>query len=217
MPKRPERIVLIGGGGHAKVVIDAIREAKNFEIYGIIDPALKIGGSLLDVKVKGADDLLPQISRSGVRRAFISVGSIGDCEPRKRIYDNLRKLGFQLPVVIHPKAVVAGDVELGAGTFVAAGAIINTGTRIGKNVIVNTSSSVDHDCTIGDFVHIAPGAVLSGGVKVGDEAHVGTGANIIQDITIGEKAFIGAGSIITNDVAKGYRTYGQVVRDLKHE
>lgn len=209
MPKRLERIVLIGGGGHAKVVINAIREAKNFEIYGIIDPALKRGESVLDVEVKGADDILPQILRKGVRCAFISVGSIGNCEPRKRIYDNLKKLGLQLPVVIHPKAVVASDVELGGGTFVAAGAIINPGTRIGKNVIVNTASSIDHDCVIGDFVHIAPGATLSGGVKVGEETHIGTGASLVQYINIGRRCMVAAGSTVRRDIADGVKHFEQ--------
>ena len=214
MAKTKEGIVLVGGGGHAKVIIDAVRGSKDFGIYGIIDPALKIGTSILGIEVKGPDDILPQIFRNGIRCAFIGIGSIGNCSVRRKIYTTLKDIGFELPYIVHPKAVVAEGVSIEDGTFVAASVVINPGVKIGKNAIINTSSSVDHDCAIGDFVHIAPGAVLSGSVTVGDEAHIGPGAIIIQNITIGEKAFIGAGSIITNNVAKEGRTYGQVVRDL---
>lgn len=215
MAKIKERIVLVGGGGHAKVIIDAVRGSKDFGIYGIIDPALKIRTSVLGIQVKGPDDILPQIFRNGIKCAFIGIGSVGNCSVRKKIYTMLKGIGFKLPYIVHPKAIVAEGVSIEEGAFVAAGAVINPGVKIGKNVIINTSSSVDHDCAIGDFVHIAPGAILSGGVKVGDEAHIGTGANIIQGITIGKKAFIGAGSIITSDVAKERRVYGQPYQRFK--
>jgi UDP-perosamine 4-acetyltransferase len=91
----------------------------------------------------------------------------------------------------------------GEGTFIAAGAIVNPGTKIGRNVIINTSASVDHDCEIGDFVHIAPGVTLSGGVKVGNETHIGTGANVIQYVKIGEKCMVKAGTLLSQDLEKG--------------
>lgn len=201
---RQNEIVLVGGGGHAKVVIDAIKSTGKFSIYGITDSLLPKGTSVLDVKVIGRDTELPKVFKKGVKYAFISVGSIGDCTVRKRIADNLEKIGFRLPVIVHPKAVVAEDVKLGGGTFVAAGAVINPGTKIGKNAIINTSSSIDHDCEIGDFVHIAPGVTLSGGVKIKDGAHIGTGASIIQKITVGEKVLVKAGDVIKRDVSVEY-------------
>lgn len=198
-----EKILLIGGGGHAKVVIDAIKCSGKYEICGIADAKLKAGNSVLGVKVIGGDDMLDRIFKDGVRNAFVAIGSIGDERSvgvRISIAANLKKIGFNLPAIVHPRAIVAEDVSLGEGTFVAAGAVINPGTKIGRNAIINTNSSVDHDCIIGNFVHIAPGATLSGGVKVGDEAHVGTGANITQGVSIEQETLVRAGTLVSRDI-----------------
>lgn len=194
------RMVLIGGGGHAKVVIDAVKSSKNYSIYGIVDPSLKPGGSVLDVKIIGGDDLLAGIFKKGITNAFIGIGSIGNCGIRKKIFNNLKDIGFRLPVIIHPNAIVASDVKLGEGTFIAAGAIVNCGTVIGRNAILNTASSVDHDCVLGDFVHVAPGATLSGCVKIGEETHIGTGAAVIQCLNIGIGCIVGAGATVRKNI-----------------
>lgn len=203
-----KKIVLVGGGGHCKVAIDAIRKADNFEIDGVVDARLKKGKKILEVPVIGNDDILPKRYSKGVKYAFIAIGSVGDCTLRKALYKKIIKLGFKIPCIIHPKAVVAADVKIGEGTFVAAGAVINPGTKIGRNTIINTSSSIDHDCQIGDFVHIAPGTTLSGGVKVGDETHIGTGANIIQYLTIGKKCVVGAGTTVRHNIKAETRFLG---------
>ncbi|MDD3088320.1 MAG: NeuD/PglB/VioB family sugar acetyltransferase [Candidatus Omnitrophica bacterium] len=196
MISEKEEIVLVGGGGHCKVIIDAIRCGGVYEIFGIIDPGLTMGDEVLGVKVIGTDDDLRSVYEKGVRNAFISVGSVGISSLRKKIYENIRGVGFKIPIVIHPKTVIAGDVEIGEGTFVAASATINTGTIIGKNVIVNTASSLDHDCRIGDFVHVAPGATLSGGVDVGEGAFIGTGAKVTQYATIDRGVLVKACSLV---------------------
>lgn len=203
--KMKKKVVLVGGGGHCKVIIDAIGSSGEFSICGVVDPSLPKGASVLNIEVLGKDDILPELFRKGIVHAFIGVGSIGNCDIRKKIYKDLKDIGFNLPIIIHPKAIVSKYAELSEGTFVAAGAVINAGTKIGKNAIINTSSSVDHDCEIGDFVHIAPGATLSGGVKVGDETHVGTGADIIQCITIGKKCMISAGRTCRRDLGDGQK------------
>ena len=195
-----KKIILVGGGGHCKVIIDAIRKSKEFDIIGITDPLL-VGQKISGIPVLGNDDELHSLFKEGVKYAFIGVGSVGDCTARKNIDANLNRIGFELPVIVHPKAVVGSDVELGKGTFVAAGAVINPGVKTGMNVIVNTCASIDHDCVIGDFVHIAPGATLSGGVSVGDETHIGTGANVIQNKKIGKRCMISAGFTVFRDVA----------------
>jgi len=202
---KKKKIVIIGGGGHGKVVIDAIKCAGGFEIYGIVDAAISKGTSVSGVPVVGGDEALRGIYKKGIKQAIIGVGSIGDCEARKTIYKTLKKIGFTLAKVIHPKAIVAGDAKIGEGAFIAAGVTVNPGTRIRKNVILNTRSSVDHDCDIGDFVHIAPGIVLSGTVKVGEETHIGTGARVIQGINIGRRCMVGAGSIVRSDLKDNAR------------
>jgi UDP-perosamine 4-acetyltransferase len=178
-----KKIVLIGGGGHCKVVIGAIRLENKFQIYGIVDTVLS-DKEVSGVKVIGNDDDLPKIFKKGIKHAFICVGSIGNCEIRKKIFACLSKVGFKLPVICHPSAIIAKDVEIKEGTFVAAGVVINSGTKIGRNAIINTSSSIDHDCEIGDFVHVAPGVILCGGVIVKDGIHVGVGAHVIQNLSI---------------------------------
>ncbi len=200
-----EHIILIGGGGHSKVVIDAIKTSRQFDIYGILDSKSPKGTHVLGVKVIGSDVLLPQLFKKGIRNAFISIGSIGDCRHRKMIYNKLKKIGFSLPVIIHQKAVVAKDVHVEEGAFVAAGAVINPGTKIGRNTIINTSASIDHDCVIGDFVHVAPGVTLSGGVRVGGYTHIGTGANVIQYIKIGKCCMISAGAVVYHNIRDGQK------------
>lgn len=210
-----KKLVMVGGGGHAKVVIDAARNSGEYDIYGIIDPRLKIGESVLGINVVGDDDILEDIFKKGIDHAFISIGSIGDCGLRKKMHEVLKGIGFRIPFIVHPRAVVARDVEIGEGAFVAAGAIINPGTKIGKNAIINTSSSIDHDCVIGDFVHIAPGATLSGGVCIGDETHVGTGARVIQCLTIGRRCMVGAGQTIRHDMRDGEKSFSD--KEVDHE
>lgn len=195
-----KKIVLIGGGGHCKVVIDAIKKKKEFDIFGIVDTHLPPRSSVMGISILGCDDILPDIFKKGIRYAFISIGSLGDCSIRKKIYRYLKKIGFQLPVIVHRDTVVAENIILGEGTFVAAGVVINPEVSIGKNAIINTSSSIDHDCTIGDFVHIAPGVRLSGGVKVGNYSHLGTGTNVIQNISIGKCCMVGAGVTVRKNL-----------------
>ena len=195
-----EKIILIGGGGHCKVVIDAIRKGGIYDIAGIVDKDLKTGSVMLDIPVLGNDDELETEFKAGVKNAFISVGSIGDCGLRKKLYENALEKGFNFPKIIHPSAVIADDVEIGDGTFVAASVTVNTGAKIGKNVILNTQSSIDHDCKIGDFVHIAPGVKLSGGVKVGDESHIGISAAVVQNKTIGKRCFVKAKECVYKDL-----------------
>lgn len=200
---KKQKLIIIGGGGHAKVIIDAILAGGEYDVQGIIDQKLETGTKVLGVSVLGTDEILPELYKKGIKNAFIGVGSIGDCTARRKIYEKLKNIGFDLPVIVHPKAVVARDVEFCEGTFVAASATINPGTKIGKNVIINTSSSIDHDCNIGDFVHIAPGAILCGTVTIGEGTHVGIGANIIQSIDIGKNCFITAKMLVKSDQADG--------------
>lgn len=190
------KIVLLGGGGHCKVVMDAIQKEGKYKIAGIVDPGLNPGETVMGVKVLGGDNILESLKKKGIKYAMVTVGSVGDCTIRKNLSESIIEAGLEMPVIIHPAAVVADDVEIGPGTFVAASATINPGTKIGHNTIINTSSSVDHDCEIGDFVHIAPGVTLSGGVKVGDSTHIGTGASVTHYIEIGKKSFISAGVLI---------------------
>jgi UDP-perosamine 4-acetyltransferase len=192
-------VVILGGGGHARVVIDALRCAGHV-IAGVIDPKPEVADSLPSgVAWLGKD--LSQARAAEVQLA-IGVGSldVGERNPRPKLFKEAKAAGFEILSFRHPSAIVAGDVALGEGSQIMAGAILQTGVRTGVNCIVNTGACIDHDCRLGDHVHVAPGAVLSGTVEMGDGCHLGTGAIVIQTIKIGAEAMIAAGAVVTHDV-----------------
>ena len=192
-----EKIVLIGGGGHAKVIIELIKSQKMYDIIGICDNQKS---KVLDIPIIGTDEYLPELYQQGVKQAFICIGSIGNPKKRWDLYKNLKKIGYQLPCLIHPSAIVSSRVTLGEGTCVMPGAIINVDTHIGRMGIINTGSIVEHDCQIDDNVHISPGACLCGGVKIGQHTHIGAKAVVNQGITITNHVIVGSGSVVINDV-----------------
>ena len=195
-----KQIVLVGGGGHCKVVIDAIRLSGDYQIYGIVDPGISKGEVILGVPVLGNDDILEDIFKKGVNTAFVTVGSTGDSSLRIKLYERLKDIGFILPVIVHPKTVISQNIEIQEGTFIAASVTVNAGTKIGRNTILNTSCSIDHDCVVGDHVHIAPGVILSAGIVIGDRTHVGTGTKVANYIRIGKDCMICMGEVITGNV-----------------
>lgn len=204
-----EKMILIGAGGHARVIIDALRVASRLdEIYGIVDQKLEVGSFVDEIKVVGRDEDLKVFYEKGIKKAFIAVGSLGDCSTRKELASKLKLFGYQFPIIIHPAATLSPKASLSAGTFVGAGSIIQTGSRLGQHVIANTGSIIDHDCIVGDFCHIAPGVSMSGGVIIGDETHVGTGSNIIEYRKIGKRCVIGAGSVVIRDIPDDTRAFG---------
>lgn len=201
------RIIVLGAGGHAKVLIDSLL-ASSAVIAGIVDPDPALAGTtILGVPVLGGDDVFGEFPPSEVRLVN-GLGSVGLPVKRQQLFERFKELGHSFASVVHPSAVVAPDVEIGEGAQIMAGVVIQPGCRIGANVIINTRASVDHDCVIGDHVHIAPGVTLSGGVVIGKDAHIGTGATLIQGVTIGYGSIIGAGSVVIKDVPTGVTVVG---------
>ena len=203
-------VVVLGGGGHARVLIDALRLLR-VEIAGVVDPAL--AGTVLGAPVLGGDEVLDTLDRTGVRLVN-GLGSVGLPGRREELFEHLKGKGFSFASVVHPAAVVAADVELGEGVQVMAGALVQTGSSIGANSIINTRASVDHDCRIGRHVHVAPGVTLSGNVTVGEGSHLGTGATAIQGVTIGAGALIAAGAVVVGEVAAGKKVRGVPAREF---
>jgi sugar O-acyltransferase (sialic acid O-acetyltransferase NeuD family) len=207
------KVVGLGAGGHAKVILDILSFYDQFEVVGLTnaDPAT-VGRSVLGVPILGGDDILPRLRAEGVSGAFVGVGSVGDCRLRRKLFDLASSLGFEMIQVIHPDATVARSARMGQGDVVMAGAVLNPDTLLGDNVIVNTAAHVDHDCVLGDHVHVAPGAHLSGGVVVETCAHIGIGATIIQGIRIGAGALVGAGTVVLRDVPPNVTVFGVPAR-----
>jgi sugar O-acyltransferase (sialic acid O-acetyltransferase NeuD family) len=196
-------VIIIGAGGHAKVVAEALIESGH-NILGVISPDKVIGSKYYGLKVLANDEKLLSFSPNDVILAN-GVGVIPGKTVRWELANRLRKQGFQFIQVIHPTAYIAKDVLLGEGVQVMAGSCIQPGASIGQDSIVNTRVSIDHDCCVGKNCHLAPGVVLSGSVIIENGTQVGTGAVVTQGINIGMNVIIGAGSVIFKDLASNIK------------
>lgn len=205
-----EKMILVGGGGHAKSIIDSVRSLNKFHIVGFVDKKDTNPG----IKRLGDDEVLSSLYNSGIKKAFIAVGSIGKPNVRIRLYNTLKNIGYKFPTIIDKTASVAGNAVIEEGTFVGKGAVVNSGTVIRKQCIINSGAIVEHDCIINEFVHLAPGAILSGGVSIGKRTHVGANAVIIQNIKVGEDVLIGAGSVIIRNVKNDIKIYGNPGKEV---
>ena len=199
-------IIVLGGGGHARVVVDALL-ASEVQVLGFVDadPEKK---DVEGLRRLGEVEYIAETYKSDKILLANGFGSIGTPGARLKYFDMYKELGFHFISVVHPKAIVSPSANLEEGVQIMAGAIVQPGVSVGKNSIINTGVSIDHDCTIGAHVHVAPRATLSGAVRVGDYAHIGTGAVVIQGIEIGAESMVGAGSVVIKEVEKGTTVLG---------
>lgn len=189
------------------MLIDALR-LQSVELLGIADADPdKKGQLLLGVPIVGGDE---EIMKYPVEKIQLvnGIGSVRVNPLRRNLFNHFKSAGYRFASIVHPSAIIAGDVVLSEGAQIMAGAVIQAGCHVGFNTVINTSSVVDHDCYIGDHVHIAPGATLSGGVMVGENTHVGTGATVIQGMRIGRNSLIAAGAVVIRDVKDGTKVMG---------
>ncbi len=209
------KAVLIGAGGHARVVLDAARAGKLVDIVVVIDAdRAKRGTRFEGLEIEGDESLLPALRARGVNAIVLGVGST-DVEPTRRsLFERVSATGFGLPAIVHPAAVISPTARMGVACVVFAGAILNPGVRLGDNVIVNTAAVLDHDVVIGDHAHVSPGARLAGAVIVGAGAHVGIGATVLQGVRIGRDVMVGAGAVVLRDLADGTRVAGVPARPI---
>lgn len=207
-------IILIGGGGHCKNIIDIINSEKSFNIVGILDLKENIGKEICGVKIIGTDDELYKI-RNNISNAFISVGSIGNVEVRKKIYIKLKQFKFNIPYIKDKSAIISENVKINKGALICKGVIVNADTVIGENCIINSGAIIEHDCKIGDFVHIAPGSIICGGVSIENNTHIGAGSTVLQYRNIGKCSIIGAGSVVTRDIGNNIVAYGNPAREVR--
>lgn len=205
-------VLLVGAGNHAVVVSDIVR-LLGAQIAGYVEEnCRREGHTFCGAKILGGLDRLGEVRRHGVQRGVVAIG---DCAARLRLGTEMARAGFDLIRAVHPRAVVAADVLVGAGTVVVAGAVINPMARIGAHVIVNTCASVDHHCVVHDGAHICPGARLAGNVTVGERALVGIGAVVREGVTIGAGTVVGAGSVVLEDLPPGMLVHGVPARVVR--
>ena len=205
-----KKILLLGGGGHCRSVLDCLMSTGKYEEIGIID--YDKSASALDVDVIGTDDDLPRLLQEGWSDAFITVGSVGHTNLRRKLFSLINELGFSIPSIIDPSAIIAKGTTIGEGTFVGKRAVVNTGSIIGQCAIINTGAIIEHDCQIDDFAHISPGATLCGQVKVGKDSHIGAGSVVRQGICIESNTIVGAGSVVVKDIPGEVKAFGNPCR-----
>ncbi len=194
------RILIYGGGGHAKTVIDMVRQMHAFEIVGIIDDHIPAGMSVLGITVLGTNALLTRIAEAGVCLAANSVGGISDIAVRVKVFELLEMAGFTFPSLVHKRATIEPSAIVEEGVQIFANAYIGSQAILHPRCIVNTNAVVSHDCEIGAYAHIAPGALLAGEVHVGERTLVGMGVTTVIGVKIGCRVRIGNGAILLADV-----------------
>ncbi len=195
------RVIGLGAGGHAKVVLDILRQFPEYQVVGLLDPeSALLGTELLGIPVIGGDELLPELCSEGVTHFFVGVGSIGDNTLRRMLYQRGIASGLAPVRAAHPTAIVAPSAILGPGATIMAGAILNPCVELGVNVVVNTGAIIEHDCMIGSHSHIAPGACLLGAVHLGECVHIGARAVVRQGLSVGSGSLIGAGAVVVKNV-----------------
>lgn len=207
------KIVVIGGGGHAKVIISILKKLDQFEVFGYIDQTDK--GAILDIPYLGTDDTASNLFSNNINTAVLGIGQLKDSSLRKKVAEKYQSLGFNFPTILSSDAIINNSTTIGNGTVIMAGVVINVDSQIGEFGIINTSATIDHDCKIGDFTHIAPGVTLSGGVKIGNKCLVGTGSSIIQYIDIPDNTIIGAGSVLIKSIFEQGIYAGNPARRIK--
>lgn len=205
-------LVILGAGGHARVLIAAL-ELQGISPIGCLAPQAPGTEWPADVAYLGDDEMLARLDPSRVE-IINGIGSVGSTAARRNLFLAVKSRGFTFAPVIHPAAIISDGATLGEGAQVMAGAIVQTGARIGANVLINTGAIIDHDCRIADHCHVATGACLSGAVELAEGVHVGTGAAVIQGIRIGAGSLIGAGTVVVRDLPPGITAVGNPARIL---
>jgi acetyltransferase EpsM len=196
----PNALIVYGGGGHGKSLIELIRYAEEYKVIGVVDDGLPVGSDILGVPVLGGGEILPRLRRDGLQLAVNAVGGIGNLAPRLKVFERLEQYGFICPTVIHPTALIEASAELSAGVQVMPFAYIGSSSQIGFGSIINTRATVSHDCQLGEYVNLAPGAILAGGVQVGPRTLIGMNATVNLEVKIGSGVRIGNGATVKSDI-----------------
>lgn len=196
----PTSMIIYGGGGHGKTLIELIRAMGVYQIVGIIDDGIDESKEIFDIPIVGGNDILSVLYSSGVHQAVNAVGGVGDTSVRVEVFRRLGEAGYVCPPVLHPTAFVEPSATLSPGVQVFAHAYVGSESRIGFGAIINTGAIISHGCTVGDYAHISPGAILAGDVTIGNGVLIGMGTTINLGVEIGYGARIGNGVTVKENV-----------------
>ncbi len=200
-----ERVTIIGGGGHAKVLIDCIEQENKYEIAAILDDNPDLH-QILNYQIRRRQEF------ESLPKTHLIIG-IGNCQIRKKIAE---EFPGDYITTIHPTAIVSRYAKIGKGSHIFAGAIINAGAVIGNHVIINTGAVIEHDCTIEDWVHVSPNCALGGSVTVKQGTHLGIGSTVIQCLSIGKNVTVGAGAVVISDIPDHCTAVGIPAKPIKY-
>ncbi len=190
-----ENLILVGGGGHCRSVIDVVEAEGRFRIAGIVDAPEKVGERICGYPIMATDDDLPMLAQT-YQYFLVTVGQVKSGAIRTRLFHQIKSLGGILPTIIAPTAYVSRHATIGEGTVVMHRAFVNAGARVGINGIINTAALIEHDAEIGDFCHISTGAIVNGTGVVGDGCFVGSNAVLAHGVELLPGSLIGAGAVV---------------------
>ncbi|MCG6191214.1 acetyltransferase [Maribellus maritimus] len=209
-----EPIVLIGGGGHCISCIDVIELTGQYEIAGILDQKEKIGQSVLNYMVTGSDESIKKLAAKGYN-FLITVGQIKSSNIRRKIFEQVKKEGGKLPVIISPLAYVSKYATVAEGTIVMHHVLVNANASVGKSSIINSKALIEHETTVGDFCHISTGAKINGQADIGGDCFIGSNATVGNNISVCEKTIVTAGSQVLKNIRLSGVYIGNPLRKIR--
>lgn len=207
-------IYLVGGGGHCKSSLDVVQATGRFDIRGIVDLPENQGEIVCGIKVIATDDDLERLV-SGKTAFLITLGFIHSPSLRIKLYETLHSFNAWMPKIVSPKAYVASQAQIDAGTIVMHGALVNSSAYIGKNCIVNSNALVEHDAIVGDHCHISTGAIVNGDCHLSEGVFVGSNAVLANGVTVAAGAIIGAGSVVHKNIKEAGVYAGNPFRKIR--
>ena len=208
-----EEIILLGIGGHAHSVVDSIEKGNMYKIAGFLDVKEKCDAFYREYSVIGIDEKLESLYQKGIRKAFVTVGYLGEGRVRNFLYGKLQEIGYEIPNIIDDTAILASDIKLGKGVYIGKKAVVNSNAVIEDMCIINTGAIIEHGCKIGKYTHVAVGATVCGEVTVGEQSLIGANSTIIQGISVGSECVVGAGTVITKSMQDKMVRYGNRERN----
>ena len=207
------RLILLGAGGHGKVVADIAQLMQKWVNIEFLDDKFPVLTHVASWRVSGK---LNEFMNLPADRTDFGV-TVGENDLRVKFIQRLLETGLDLPSLVHPTAFINDSIELGDGTVVMSQAAINIDSRIGNGCVINTGATVDHDCILANGVHLSPGGHLAGDVRIGDRSWIGIGATVNCGITIGNDVMVGAGAVVINDIEDGLTVVGNPAKPVHRE
>ena len=194
-----KKLLLIGGGGHARACIDVIRQTSEYELIGILDASEKIDENVDEVAIVGSDKDIDEWLKK-TDECLIAVGHIGRTNRRQELHKQLKEKGAKFATVISPRAYCAGTAQIGEGTIIMHDVLINAGAKVAENCIINSKALIEHDAAVGAHTHISTRASVNGSAQVGSNCFIGSHAVIFNNCSVGDSSVVGGGQVVMQDL-----------------